>query len=322
MNHHRTLHINPNRGQLAKRLAITVIVLALHLFTIPVLYAQINVTTAAISSGDGNCDLVDAITTANTGNGVDTCTGVNAGGANTITFDNSLTTITLNAINNSTAGKGANGLPVIISNITIDGGTGGITITRDSSAPAFRILEIQGSSGGQLTLDNMTIHNGKTSGPFTNNATNADDAKGGGIYLADFAALTLLRGSAILSNTANHNGGGVFADNNSPITIDSSTVQDNVSIRGGGIYANLGSTVTIDNSKILSNTALTIHGGGLYANKSDVIVRNSSVFQNNRADDGGGGLFVQVDSSLPMVALCVIIKPFAAVVFTPIISAP
>jgi hypothetical protein len=80
----------------------------------------------------------------------------------------------------------ANGLPVINSDITINGsgnGNGpGATITRDPSAPGFRILAV--ASTGKLTLNSVT-----TSGGAATDCPGFDGICGGGIY--DLGTLTV-----------------------------------------------------------------------------------------------------------------------------------
>jgi hypothetical protein len=83
--------------------------------------------------------LIGAINTANDTAGADTLNL--AGGC----------TYTLVARDNA-----FNGLPVITTDITINGG--GATITRAASAPGFRILAV--SSAGILTLNRLTVNGG------------------------------------------------------------------------------------------------------------------------------------------------------------------
>src|SRR5438552_17176006 len=84
--------------------------------------------------------LVTAINTANSTGGDDT---INLAGGCTYTL--------------TTPDNAANGLPVISTNVTINGY--GATITRDPSAPSFRILAV--ASTGTLTLNTATISGGK-----------------------------------------------------------------------------------------------------------------------------------------------------------------
>ncbi len=69
---------------------------------------------------------------------------------------------TLTAIDNAT--DGVNGLPVITSPITIHGGNCA-TITRDTSAPEFRLFRV--AAGGSLTLSDVTLTNGNSGEGFS-----------------------------------------------------------------------------------------------------------------------------------------------------------
>src|SRR5205814_6146093 len=89
---------------------------------------------ATIPVNGTTCTLIDAITAANT----DAATGgcVAGSGADTLVLQNS-SVHTLTTVNNSTFYyRGPTGLPVISSQITIEGHNS--TIERDSSAPNFR----------------------------------------------------------------------------------------------------------------------------------------------------------------------------------------
>jgi len=81
---------------------------------------------------------------------------INAANTNNIadTIELAPGTYTLTTVDNST--DGANGLPVISSDIAINGN--GATITRDNAAPSFRIFYVE--SGGSLTIEDLTISNG------------------------------------------------------------------------------------------------------------------------------------------------------------------
>jgi hypothetical protein len=82
-------------------------------------------------------------------------TGNSAGSPYRICLSNS--TYTLTTSNNS-GSDGANGVPVITSDITLHGLGAGATILRDSAAPAFRILKVD--TGARLVLENLTISGG------------------------------------------------------------------------------------------------------------------------------------------------------------------
>jgi hypothetical protein len=68
-------------------------------------------------------------------------------------------TYALTTIDNDT--NGPNGLPSIVSRVTIDGGKNGATLTRASNAPGFRLLHV--GSTGSLTLRGIHLVDGDAS---------------------------------------------------------------------------------------------------------------------------------------------------------------
>src|SRR5262249_48856093 len=102
---------------------------------------------ADIITVDGTtCTLIDAITTANTDSNTGGCvqTGTSEAADTVVLQPGSVHTLT--AVDNNISG--ANGLPVISSEITIAGH--GSTIQRDGGAPSFIIFHV--ISTGNLTL--------------------------------------------------------------------------------------------------------------------------------------------------------------------------
>lgn len=214
-----------------------------------------------------DCDvnqLVNALDTANTNAGADTLELT------------SNCTYTLTTVNNTSSEFGPNGLPVIISDITINGSNA--TIARDASAAAFCLVQI--NPGAALTLNHLTLSGGDPGASDTKDGWN-----GGAIYnrgtcnlnhtsvekshagdgipasFDDYAAGTgghgggmYNEGSSALDDTTfrnNRAGSASFAD----YMQYSSTVGGN----GGGIY-NLG-TLTITNSNFTSNATPHTPGG-------------------------------------------------------------
>ncbi len=92
---------------------------------------------------------------------------------------------------NNTGVFGGNGLPVITGDVTIRGAFS--VIERDSTAPEFRILEVD--RGGSLTVAGVTVRDGAVSTV-------------GGCYLADGGSLALT-GSPVRDCQATQGGGGV-----------------------------------------------------------------------------------------------------------------
>ena len=226
--------------------------------------------------------LVSAINTAN-----------GSGGADTICLEAS--TYTLNAVQNNNYGP--NGLPAITSEITLVGLGGGATIERVSGSPSFRFFRI--TSGGTLTLDNLTLSGGDESngGAIYNEGTltldgttlqNNTGGRGGGIR-NDGGTVTLTD-STISGNTVTNEGGGVYST--SSLTLTNTTLSNNSADDGGGIY-NTGGTVNISGGTISGNDA-TGRGGGIRSfNGGSLIISNGAVIDGNDADIDGGGVYAE-----------------------------
>jgi hypothetical protein len=166
-----------------------------------------------INVGVDGCTLVDAITSANSNESTGGCPAGSApgdDGADTIVLPtNSVQTLT--AVNSNF--NGPNGLPVITSEITIQGN--GSIIRRDPGAAEFRILYVA-IGGGNLTLDKITVSKGSLSSQC-----------GGGIE--NSGTLTIIA-STIESNTASCGGGlrvSGSASGDGVTTLTNSTVSGN-----------------------------------------------------------------------------------------------
>jgi hypothetical protein len=229
---------------------------------------------------DQRPELVNAINTAN-GNG-EADTLVLASGC----------AYTLTAVNNTDPDYGPNGLPVITSDITVNGN--GSTIVRSSaSGTPFRIFQV--NSGATLRLNNATVSGGYT------------DADGGGIHNEGTVNVT----NSTFSNNRGTNGGAIadmsgtvdvtdstFSGNNAPgsagaiwsfgtLTVANSTFSGNsTSGTGGAILASY--TAIVENSTFSGNTAG--EGGGIY-NIMALDVRNSTFSGNSATEGDGGGIF-------------------------------
>lgn len=142
--------------------------------------------------------------------------------------------------------------------------------------------------GAAVTLRDVTIRNGRASD---------DDLfrSGGGIL--NYGDLGLER-CVVAGNEAN-NGGGILSHGGT-LTVDATTIRDNLADRtappgyecgsGGGVKLEAGARLVMRDSAILSNRALG-KGGGLYvACESEAELVNCTVGL-NRASKFGGGLY-------------------------------
>jgi CHRD domain-containing protein len=203
-------------------------------------------------------------------------------------------TYSLTAANNAAPGLGANGLPVITSAITINGGAGATIAGNDTS---FRIIAISGSAGGSLTLNGVTVTGGVASGQ-------GPAGFGGGVF--NFAGTLRLNRSAVTDNTASGAGGGIASGTMGPgpgatLTLNDSEVSGNTvpsTGMGGGGILNIAGTLTINNSTIDHNTASG--GGGIASGNGNgggpgsfITINNSTISDNSATggeETGGGGI--------------------------------
>lgn len=250
-------------------------------------------TTVPDAIRDGSCSLAEAITAANTDTAVDTCPA--GDGADIIQLEQ--TTYTLTAVDNTN--MGSNGLPVITTDITIQGidtRVPGVpqevtVIKRDpgevegggfsppfpgeapviirNPAPPMRILHV--SEAGTLTLKDLILSNGLLESSIANILPS--DVNGGAVL--NRGDLTLVRVAALYNSAVK--GGAIYSTGQ--LQISNSRFANNRSfLDGGAIFA--GSTVNIDTTDFAENLSGR-DGAGLFVN-SDTTVSESK-FSSNRA---------------------------------------
>jgi predicted outer membrane repeat protein len=251
----------------------------------PALAATINV--------GGACTLVDAITAANNDALTAGCTA--GSGADTIVPPAIYGFSPLTTVNNDT--DGPNGLPVITTAITIEGPFR--TITRDSSAPPFRIIAV--GATGNLTLKNTTVSGGVAiefwiGGGIRNNGTltltnsnvSGNTAQfGGGGGIGNYDGTLTLTNVTVSGNTAGGSGGGIRNNGIRTLTLTNSNISGNTADYGGGIHND--GTLTLTNSNVSGNTARD-SGGGIRNDGLDTLTLTNSNVSGNTAGDSGGGI--------------------------------
>lgn len=212
-----------------------------------------------------SCDvrsLIEAIKTANRSPGPDTLE-LTGGCA-----------YTLNAIDN-TGANGANGLPLITSEINLSGN--GAVIERDAidSTPLFRLLQV--SSTGVLALNNVTLRNGKLGGAAMACPANC----GGGVFNAGTTGVT---NSTFTGNTA-AGGGGIF--NAGTLTVANSTFAGNNALTGGALLNGGAATVRVIHATIAGNNAERDGGGVANQTNGAAILRNTLIAGNKNGNCAG-----------------------------------
>jgi hypothetical protein len=217
--------------------------------------------------------------------------------ASTITIPSSIYVPGYNFVTNepqSTILLNGTQLPTIVGRLTIIGdqspNNGLVPAWYISGEHRSRVFQV--GSGGNLTLENLTIDNGSTT----------DSAGGGGILSQ--GSLTL-ENVTVSGNTAANGGGGGIVSTGPSLTIDHSKITGNqAKVTGGGVYTS-SPTATFTHDQILNNTVTGFdystnspsaspslgglaEGGGLDISSGNVSISFSTI-NGNAVQAGAGG---------------------------------
>lgn len=260
--------------------------------------ATITVTTTAdTTANDGQCSLREAIVAANTNAASGAAAGECPAGSERVPDIVVLTRTTYDLTNSvPDATWGATGLPTVTSAITIQGN--GATIRRASGV--FRIARVD--TGGTLTLDRVTIRDGRVG--------NAGSANGYGAGLLNLGTLSLTNRTVVRNNAIRLNGsawwgsgGGIYSSGT--LTVTGSTISHNLvdvtsgscsRAVGGGLFS--GDVATITDSVITANrasgattgTCTPAGWGGGIATEGDATIARTAIFDNEASVPTGAGL--------------------------------
>ena len=237
---------------------------------------QVETTDPAVAA-DGQCSLIEAIENANAdaANHADCDVG---SGADVIELATSADYV-LDQVHINYYGP--NGLPIIGSNVTIEGRNS--TIERAPGAPAFRLLVV--NSSGTLFLRDLTLQGGDA-GP-----TNC-----GGALLNAFGSAALTR--TIVTGSTAPSGGGI-CNSSGPMTLTDCVVTLNTASEGegGGVLSvdDVGTpTLDIERTSVTNNNG--VFGGGIVTNDTDLVINDSTISDNHVFSSTGfafcGGLGV------------------------------
>ena len=188
-------------------------------------------------------------------------------------------TYELTTSNNDNGTYSKSGLPVVTSEMVINGN--GSTISRNS-VEKFRILAVE-TTMGKLTLNNITIKDGFSEHP----------AYGGGGIL-NLNGTLIINESIISNNNAESGGGGgIWILSNSTTNIVKTKISNNsvgYSGSGGGLHKRGLGITEVKNSEITENYAQN-NGGAIYSNQTGEIILQNTEILNNSAENNGGAIY-------------------------------
>ena len=150
------------------------------------------------------------------------------------------------------------------------------------------------TDGGAISVNNGTTHIDNSN--FVNNIANGN---GGVLFVDNFSTVTLMENCLFDNNSADGEGGGVvFAQLESSVLFDSCELMNNNGISGGVMLLKESSLGRINNCSCRHNQA-SRRGGVIYANRvGSQAVITSSNFSYNKAMDYGGVVTLRYGSEL------------------------
>ncbi|MCG6155926.1 beta strand repeat-containing protein [Rubinisphaera margarita] len=147
---------------------------------------------------------------------------------------------------------------------------------------------------GTVRLTNVNLDGNSAGLPGVPNPGN-----GGGLHITGSSnTVVRLDGGTVMNNTASLEGGGLWNQMGSTLTVNGSTVSGNVALGagaddGGGAIFNNGGTVNVLNALVSANlaTGASGSGGAILSTAGRVNVSNTSIVD-NQANRAGGGIEV------------------------------
>lgn len=191
--------------------------------------------------------------------------------------------------------------------------SGGLFISRNSSATTpltiimdntiFNANQSKDSGGGMRVEHNIPaiLNLSADSCQFENNSTSND---GGGLYItAGESSSVSIQNSSFIKNQCSSGGGLAFQHNNSEqmsITLQNNVFKDNYTGLGGGIYFGNGNMNAIISSCTFDNNTAEENGGGLYTGGGNGLITalNNTNFVNNKVYGNGGAIIKESRATL------------------------
>lgn len=186
------------------------------------------------------------------------------------------------------------GLPLITSEITIEGNDSTLQRSEVLGTPLFRILLV--TDTGNLTLNDLTVRNGRTGSPPQGGFFGVQVGSG----IRNFGTLTLNRCTVRDNLGLTYNGGGIASSGS--LTINDSILTENDAGDDGGAIAISGGVLSVKDSIISNNTATDEIAGGILMNGGTATLVRTTVSGNIAALGGGihneGGALTLLESTV------------------------
>ena len=187
--------------------------------------------------------------------------------------------------------------------------TGADTITFDGDAfPLSQPYTINLGGNAFSITDDLTING------FGEDWLTLDAGDSSRVFNVASNVTATLSGMTITGGSTTNDGGGIFGNTGSDITIEDAVITANSADRGGGVFT-LGS-LSVDNVDFTYNTATGTlgFGGGLSGGGGSIVNIVDSWFYQNDADSYGGGMFFSNSKPTLMAQrLRTILQPMALV---------
>lgn len=157
-----------------------------------------------------------------------------------------------------------------------------------NAANQFTLSVFEGNSAPADTGGGLSIRGGTAS--LLGVLMTGNRADDGGGMVAWGGAQVEMAGVTLLQNTAIGSGGGVYANQDSALTMRQMQFQANTAYQGGGL-TQLGGRATLDDAVVLANQATSGPGGGLLLGTGTYTITKTAVLGNSAPNNAGGGIY-------------------------------
>ncbi|MES2748275.1 MAG: choice-of-anchor Q domain-containing protein [Bacteroidota bacterium] len=199
--------------------------------------------------------------------------------AGTLTLNNATVTN-----NNATGALGSGGgILSLVGTVTITNST----LDNNSANRAGGAIEVV---NGTLIMTNSNMTNNDVDGT----AGTPNPGNGGALHITGITTTTIT-GGTVSGNDARREGGGLWNQTGSTMTVNNVTINNNVArgngatFGGGGIFVN-GGNVIVNTSSITNNTSTGAagNGGGVHVKTGSATIMTATISGNSSAANGGG----------------------------------